>query len=110
MSRPLLLGLIVLGACARAGTSGGFPSGASARPATDLPERFAPAAAPGAGVAEGTCLSPVRDPRTGVELRFVRAVPGLGDYAVPAGTYGARAGELLRIDCRSWQAVGLVRR
>jgi hypothetical protein len=68
------------------------------------------AAGAGAGAAEGTCLSPVRDPRTGAELRFVRSAPGLGDYAVPEGAYGARRAELLRIDCRTWQAVGLVAR
>jgi hypothetical protein len=32
-----------------------------------------------------------------------------GDYAVPAGRYGARRGELLRIDCVKRTAIGLVR-
>jgi hypothetical protein len=78
----------------------------------DAPARFEPVTAGGVGgaAADGTCQSPIRDPRSGLELRFVRSVPGLGDYAVPEGAYGARAGELLRIDCRTWQAVGFVQR
>ena len=105
-----LLPLLVIAACAHAGATSGFPEGAPTRPAADVPDRFVPPAAGETGAPAGTCQSPVRDPRTGTELRFVRSVPGLGDYAVPEGAYGARTGELLRIDCRSWRAVGLVAR
>jgi hypothetical protein len=101
----------VLTACAGVSATTGFPQSAPIRAATDTPARFDIASVGGgAAAADGTCQSPIRDPRTGLELRFVRAVPGLGDYAVPEGAYGARAGELLRIDCRTWQAVGLVLR
>jgi hypothetical protein len=102
--------LAIVAACARSQATS-FPPAAAVRPATDVPAQFelvTPSAA--SAPADGTCQSPVRDPRTGAELRFVRAVPGLGDYAVPEGSYGARAGELLRIDCRTWRAVGLVPR
>lgn len=105
----IALTMVAAAACAHRTATSGFPHAAPTRPATDAPERFAPPAA-GAGAADGACRSPVRDPRSGAELRFVRSTPGLGDYAVPQGAYGARAGELLRIDCRTWRAVGLVAR
>lgn len=104
-----LLAAAVLAACAHAG--GNFPVDVRVRPATDAPAAFVVAGASAdAAPGDGTCRSPLRDPRTGAEYRFVRAQPGVGDYAVPEGTYGARAGELLRIDCRSWRALGFVPR
>jgi hypothetical protein len=93
--------------CATFGTSGSFPPDDTARPATELPEAFTP---PAGGGDAGVCRSPLTDPRTGAELRFVRTQGERGDYEVPVGRYGAREGELLRIDCRTWRAVGLVRR
>jgi hypothetical protein len=79
---------------------------AKVRTASDLPERFVlPAANPGGG-----CLSPITDPRTGRQYRFVRADKGVADYELPDSTYGASRGELLRLDCRTGQANGLVRR
>ena len=98
--------LTVATGCVRAYAAGSTET-LPVRPATGLPARFVP---PDAARTDGTCQSPMRDPQTGAELRFVRSAPGLGDYAVPTGSYGARSGELLRIDCRTWQAVGLVPR
>ncbi|HEY0928485.1 MAG TPA: hypothetical protein VGE27_01095 [Gemmatimonas sp.] len=40
----------------------------------------------------------------------MRSIPGLGDYEIPERAYGARAGELLRIDCHTWRAIGFVAR
>lgn len=109
---PIVAVLLASTGCATA--SGNFPSNAPVRPAADTPPRFeisalATGATPQAMV-EGTCYNPLIDPRTRAELRFVRSAPGIGDYEVTAGQYGARQGELLRIDCRTLQAIGFVRR
>jgi hypothetical protein len=102
--------LLVAG-CVSVGRGGGnFPSDATARPATDVPSRFDVGAAGATPPTDGACHSPITDPRSGAQFRFVRADAGRGDYAVSTGQYGARAGELLRVDCRTWQAIGLVRR
>lgn len=50
------------------------------------------------------------DPRDGTELRLVRSQAGRGDYAVPTGRYDVAAGELLRLDCRTGEAIGIVER
>ena len=106
----LWLGVVVgSSACGARSGAGAFPQAATIRAAEDTPSEFE-VLTPYAGSAGGTCQSPLRDPRTGLQLRFVRTAPGLGDYAVPEGVYGARAGELLRIDCRSYKPVGLVAR
>ena len=81
------------------------------RPAQDTPERFVLA---DSSVVTGTpgaaaCRSPLLDPRNGARLTMERASRGSGDYAVPAGSYGVRGGELLRIDCSNGQPVGIVR-
>jgi hypothetical protein len=109
--RSLLASLVALAsACAHAGGPGNFPSSAITRPAVDVPEQFTLGASAGAPSSDGTCRSPLTDPRTGFELRFVRTMTGIGDYEVPTGRYGARGGELLRIDCRTMKAIGLVPR
>ena len=58
---------------------------------------------------EGTCYSPMIDPRDQTHLRLVRSAGGYGDYEVPPGRYGVGAGELLRLDCKTGQALGVVR-
>ncbi len=103
----VLLVLVVTAGCARG--HGGLSQAAPIRQAIDAPDRFASPASD-AEVSDGTCRSPLRDPRTGAALRLVRSVPGLGDYVVPEREYGARAGELLRIDCRTWRVMGFVAR
>ena len=107
---PRLAAAVLLGALAGCATLGGpasFPADDTARPAADAPARFDP---PAGAVLDGACRSPMTDPRTGDALRFVRTQGERGDYEVRAGQYGAREGELLRIDCRTGRAVGLVRR
>lgn len=94
-----------------ASASGAFPRDDVARPASDAPDRFATdAGAPAAASSTAACQSPITDPRSGVKLRFVRTQPGRGDYEVAVGQYGARAGELLRVDCGTLRAIGLVPR
>jgi hypothetical protein len=110
---PIALALSCLLAvgCASVGRGGSnFPGDDTARPATDVPSRFTVGAAGATPPTDGACHSPITDPRSGAQFRFVRADAGRGDYEVATGQYGARAGELLRVDCRTWQAIGLVRR
>lgn len=81
------------------------------RPAENAPERFVLAdstairGTPGAAA----CRSPIVDPRNGARLTMARAYQGNGDYTVPAGSYGVRAGELLRVDCATGEPIGVVR-
>lgn len=84
------------------------------RPAVDVPERFwATEAKEGAESAESTsgtggCRNPMFDPRDGARLTLVRSGNQQGDYRAPAGRYGVGPGELLRIDCGSGRARGVV--
>ena len=84
------------------------------RPASDAPARFEPRnaslrLAPGDTLAGPGCLSPMVDPRDGTEVRFVFST-SYGEYELPAGRYGARAGELLRLECNTGRVIGLVPR
>ena len=84
------------------------------RRATRAPGRFEPQnrtlrLMPGDTIAGPGCVSPMVDPRDGTEVRFVFST-SYGDYEVPAGRYGAGAGELLRLDCNTGNVIGLVRR
>jgi hypothetical protein len=106
IARLAPLTLVALAAC---GMVSSYPT-TILRPAEDAPERFTLADSSAltgtAGVA--TCRSPLVDPRNGARLTMQRAFRGNGDYSVPAGSYGVRGGELLRIDCSNGQAVGIV--
>lgn len=101
------LALVTLAAC---GMVSSYPT-TILRPAENAPERFtladssAVTGTPGAA----TCRSPLVDPRNGARLTMQRADRGRGDYSVPAGSYGVRGGELLRVDCSNGQPVGIVR-
>lgn len=65
-----------------------------------------------------TCRSPLRDRNGVVTLTLVRSgrdreriTIGWGDYAVsPAGSYGLRPNQLLRVECGSGQPAGVVPR
>jgi hypothetical protein len=106
---PVLFASLALVAGCSTGMSS-FPPDAQARAAVDAPEQFA---RPGAAIAQTgvvTCWNPMSDPRDGAVLSLVRSVEGRGDYEVPAGRYGVNDGELLRLDCASGAAIGIVRR
>lgn len=103
-----------LAACAIGG-GGSFPADSTVRPAQELPARFEPVApatrvAPADTIAGAGCTSPFRDPRDGTLLRMERAISPRADYAVPAGHYGIGPDELLRLDCNTGIAIGIVRR
>jgi hypothetical protein len=49
------------------------------------------------------------DPADNAKVLLVRAVANRrGDYEVPAGRYGVRTGELLRLDCVTGGVIGIV--
>ena len=96
-----------------------YPVGAPSRPATGTPDRFLVGTIQlGGALTEpqpnGGCRNPMVDPRDGTRLTLVQSQSGdngqFGDYAVPEGRYGARVGELLRVDCNSGRVVGFVPR
>ena len=87
------------------------------QPVAEMPEHFVGPL--GVVEAEGAaCRSPLRDPNGVVVLTLIRsgqerARPtfGWGDYAVsPAGSYGLRADQLLRVECGSGKPAGVVPR
>ena len=100
------LGVVLSSACAIGGGTTDL-SGPVDRTAVDTPVAFT---FPNGSGIPSTCTSPATDPRTRAEYRFVRAARGIADYEVPEGRYGVRAGELLRIDCATGRALGIVRR
>lgn len=81
---------------------------------TDVPERFLVGSHDGLETSEPRpgegCRNPMVDPRDGTQLVLDRATEGVGDYEVPPGRYGVEAGSLLRLDCATGRALGVVRR
>lgn len=86
------------------------PGPANLRMAQDPPAQFV--TEDGGPPPENSCRSPLIDPRDQTRLLLVRSgavgATHQGDYEVPAGRYGVRAGELLRVDCSTGQALGIV--
>jgi hypothetical protein len=107
------LSLGLLGACARAPDP--FAAATPLRAGDALPPRFEPPSewarvAPADTLPGGACLSPMRDPRDGTELRMLRSHATRADYEVAPGRYGVGEHELLRLDCNTGQPLGIVRR
>ncbi len=75
------------------------------RAAIDAPDRFEAATA-----FNGSCVSPLIDPRDNTEIIFVRSTAGMADYQVPVGKYGVKKGELLRANCTNGEVIGIVKR
>jgi hypothetical protein len=80
---------------------------AKIHPASDCPNHFV---AKGSDTAapSGAARSPMVDPRDGTEIRLVRSDRGWGDYEVPAGRYGLKSGELLRLDTATGRVLGII--
>ncbi len=99
--------MILLTAC----TSGSF-SDYDIRDAQGLPERFVLHDSIGADEqpSSGECRSPLVDPRNGLTIDLIRSIPGQGDYTVTQGAFGVGENELLRVDCATGAAIGIVRR
>ncbi len=108
-SLGLIAGMLVLAGCA----TSDFSAERILRSASAVPDHFLVGSphsdeltepAPGTG-----CRSPMVDPRDGTRLLLVRSSDGMGDYAVPAGRYDVGPGELLRLDCATGHALGVVK-
>jgi hypothetical protein len=116
----LTVGVLLLTATGCAISSRGtYPADATSRPASDTPDRFmvgsiTPGDSLSAPQAGGGCRNPMVDPRNGTRLTLVQSQRGrdgqVGDYEVPDGRYGARAGELLRLNCDTGRAIGFIPR
>ena len=114
---PILTVLLV--ATAGCGSSSyAHPASAPSRRATGTPDQFMVGTIPAGGTLSrpqpnAGCRNPMVDPRDRTPLTLVQSQAGpsghLGDYAVPEGRYGLRAGELLRLDCGTGRPVGFVR-
>jgi hypothetical protein len=83
-----------------------------ARAATETPDHFLVQGSAGdeEPPQDGSCRSPLVDPRDRTGLVLVRSAAGRGDYEVPEARYGVGQGELLRVDCASGRALGVVPR
>lgn len=107
--------LIVLASCASGHNSMAGPVVAEAK---DLPDHFMVVASgfnqrnepkPGEG-----CRNPMADPRDGTALTLVRSEGGTGDYQVLSRDYelktqyGVDSRHLLRLDCGTGKALGIV--
>ena len=110
--------LLSSSACATA-SANTYPAGAPVRAAADTPDRFLVGTIPPGGPlseprVDGACRNPMVDPRDGTRLTLILSQPGesgqIGDYQVPEGRYGVRSGELLRLDCGTGRAIGVVPR
>lgn len=88
------------------------PAGPPLRAAADLPDHFLTSTPIGAVEPrpdEG-CRNPLIDPRDETRLTLIRSAEGRGDYEPGPLRYGLHEGELLRVDCASGRAVGIVKR
>lgn len=108
--RNLVLGWLVVSAigCATGGSSG---SGSGDRAPSETPDQFQvlDGGTPRPARAGEGCRNPMVDPRDQTRLELIRSDKGFGDYKVPPGRYGVRAGFLLRLDCANGAAVAIVR-
>ena len=108
------LPLVILFIAAGCSSTSHVTPGGILRQAVDVPDHFLVGShsdtttsvpRPGEG-----CRNPMMDPRDGTRLILVRSSEGLGDYEAPEGRYGVGGGELLRLDCGTGVARGIVRR
>jgi hypothetical protein len=107
------LHFIAFAACATG--RGAFPPDTAVRPARELPDQFvvqgtAGEPATSSDLSSRACRNPLVDARDGTRLRLIRSQEGKGDYEVPGAQYGLSAGDLLRVDCTTNRAIGIVPR
>jgi len=105
---PVLLALCVGGCAVK---HSGSMTDPPLRMPVEAPERFTMPDGTGAtGAAPApSCRNPITDPRDGTVLTLIRSAGGRGDYRPQPLRYGLREGELLRVDCATGRAVGIVR-
>jgi hypothetical protein len=107
---------LMSGGCVAGGGGSTFAPERVVRAAVDVPERFLVGGWNDGSVRleppsnESGCRSPLVDPRDGAQLRLVRSGERQGDYEAPSRRYGLKPGKLLRVDCATGRAIGVVRR
>jgi hypothetical protein len=78
----------------------------------DLPDHFVVALSGISKYAEPKadegCRNPMIDPRDRTELQLRRSAGGKGDYWVQSQKYGLTSSQLLRVDCATGKAIGIV--
>src|ERR1039458_3895274 len=111
-----LVALVALAGCASSRSSMAGPVGAEGK---NLPDHFMVAVT---GIAQNEepkpgegCRNPMVDPRNGTPLNLMRSQNGTGDYLNLSEygldlTYGVDSRHLLRIDCATGKALGIVDR
>ncbi|MFI5197763.1 MAG: hypothetical protein ACHQJD_04010 [Thermoanaerobaculia bacterium] len=107
--------IVALAGCASGRSSIAGPVVAEAK---DLPDHFTVAATGIASSEEPSggegCRNPMMDPRDGTLLHLVRSKDGKGDYQVLSTDfelktqYGVDSRHLLRLDCATGKALGIV--
>ena len=114
---PVVIIVLLCSAGCAANAVSMYPTDASVRAAFDTPGRFLVGSVDPAGVLtqpqrDGACRNPMVDPRDGTRLRLVQSRRDgddqIGDYEPPEGRYGVRPGELLRLNCGTGEAIGIV--
>jgi hypothetical protein len=75
--------------------------------AANAPTSFAPAE--GVTLDSDSCKSPMIDTTDGTQIYMVSASGGFGNYRAPEGKYGLEKGELLRLNCKSGEVLGIVK-
>lgn len=98
--------LIMLSLFVSCGTTGTIEGEGIMRSAIDTPVRFE---IPKGTTWDDTCKNPIIDPLDGSELILVQSSRGFGNYRPVGLKYGMIHGELLRINCRTGEVVGIVK-
>lgn len=101
---PIFFVLLLTTACGSSNTTAQLIS----RAPVDVPEAFVPKE--GIVFDADSCKSPLVDPRNGTEIMIIRSHASYGDYLGPNGRYGLKRKELLRINCRTGEVIGIVKR
>ena len=91
---------------------GSHQTAPSAHAAVDVPDHFMVSTAHGPvePKPDEGCRNPLLDPRDATLLILVRSAEGQGDYEAPPPRYGLRERELLRVECATGRALGIVPR
>ena len=105
--RRLFFLLFLASAAGCATTSGSAMQKGIIRQAENTPDTFSPDQ--GISLDENNCYNPMFDNRDNTVVVLVSSANGAGNYRVPEGKYGVEKGELLRIDCKTGIALGIVK-
>ncbi len=93
-------------------TTGCGSSNTTAQLISRAPENVPEAFVPREGVIfdSTSCKSPLIDPNDGEAIMMIKSHTSYGDYLGTEGKYGLRKRELLRINCRTGEVIGIVKK